>query len=51
MRKAKHRIEVIPSSGNVFADLGLPSAEEKQTKARLAFAINEITARRGSHRL
>ena len=33
---------VIRSSGNVFADLGLPNAEEKQTKVRLAVAINEI---------
>jgi predicted XRE-type DNA-binding protein len=30
------------SSGNVFADLGLPNAEEKQTKVRLAVAINQI---------
>ncbi len=42
MGKVKNRIEIVPSSGNVFADLGLPSAEERQTKARLAFAINEI---------
>ena len=33
---------IVPSSGNVFADLGLPNAEEKQTKARLAAAINRI---------
>ena len=33
---------VVPSSGNVFADLGLPDAEEKQTKVRLAVAINQI---------
>ena len=30
------------SSGNVFADLRLPNAEEKQTKVRLAVAINRI---------
>ena len=47
MGKAKNKIEVIPSSGNVFADLGLPNAEEKQTKARLAFAINEIIRTQG----
>jgi predicted XRE-type DNA-binding protein len=41
-RKTKPRI--IPSSGNVFADLRLPNAEEKQTKARLAVAINQIVA-------
>ena len=33
---------VVPSSGNVFADLGLREAEEKQTKVRLAVAINQI---------
>src|ERR1700752_773166 len=42
MGKTGNRIAVVPSSGNVFADLRLPNAEEKQTKARLAFAINEI---------
>jgi predicted XRE-type DNA-binding protein len=33
---------VIPGSGNVFADLGLRDAEEKQTRVRLAVAINQI---------
>ena len=33
---------VVPSSGNVFADLGVPDANEKQTRVRLAVAINEI---------
>jgi predicted XRE-type DNA-binding protein len=42
MGRARNRIEVTPSSGNVFADLGLSNAEEKQTKVRLALAINEI---------
>ena len=40
MRRPKRGIT--PSSGNVFADLRLPNAEEKQTKARLAVAINQI---------
>ncbi|HTQ86186.1 MAG TPA: helix-turn-helix transcriptional regulator [Candidatus Binatia bacterium] len=31
-----------PSSGNVFADLGLPNAEEEQTKVRLAVSIHRI---------
>lgn len=34
------RIEA--SSGNVFADLGLPDATELDTKARLAVEINRI---------
>jgi predicted XRE-type DNA-binding protein len=33
---------VVQSSGNVFADLGLQNADEKQTKVRLAVAINQI---------
>ena len=31
-------------SGNVFADLGFPDAEERQTKLRLAYALNAIVA-------
>ncbi|MGA9669326.1 MAG: helix-turn-helix transcriptional regulator [Terracidiphilus sp.] len=34
--------QVIRSSGNVFADLGLPDAAELQTKARLCAALNRI---------
>jgi len=33
-------------TGNVFADLGYPDAEERQTKLRLAHAINAVIARR-----
>jgi predicted XRE-type DNA-binding protein len=33
---------IVRSSGNVFADLGLPNAEEEKTKVRLAFEINQI---------
>jgi hypothetical protein len=33
-------------SGNVFADLGYADAEERQTKLRLAHAINGVIARR-----
>ena len=47
MAKKKDKPDVLPSSGNVFADLGLPNAEEKQTKVRLAFEINHIIA--GQH--
>jgi predicted XRE-type DNA-binding protein len=42
MAKPKDKPRVVASSGNVFADLGRPNAEEKQTKVRLAVAINEI---------
>jgi predicted XRE-type DNA-binding protein len=33
---------IVRSSGNVFADLGLRDADEKQTKVRLAVAIQQI---------
>jgi len=33
-------------TGNVFADLGYADAEERQTKLRLAHAINDIIGRR-----
>jgi predicted XRE-type DNA-binding protein len=36
---------VVQSSGNVFADLGLPDAAELQTKARLCAALNRIVER------
>jgi predicted XRE-type DNA-binding protein len=40
-------IKIEPSSGNVFADLGLPDAAELDTKVRLAVAINrELKSRR-----
>ena len=38
---------VIPSSGNVFADMGLPDAAELDTKARLGAAIRRVVERRG----
>jgi predicted XRE-type DNA-binding protein len=37
--------QVIRSSGNVFADLGLPDAAELQTKARLCAALIRIVER------
>src|SRR5258706_13955642 len=42
MPERKTKSEVVPSSGNVFADLGVTNPEEKQTKVRLAVAINQI---------
>jgi predicted XRE-type DNA-binding protein len=33
-------------TGNVFADLGYADTEERQTKLRLAVAINDVLARR-----
>jgi len=34
--------DIIRGAGNVFADLGLPDANERQTKTRLALALNRI---------
>lgn len=34
--------DITRGSGNVFADLGLPDAEELQTKLRLAYALNAV---------
>ena len=46
-KRAAKRIHIEPSSGNVFADLGLPDAAELDTKVRLAVEINRlITAQR-----
>ncbi|HEY1529142.1 MAG TPA: helix-turn-helix transcriptional regulator [Candidatus Angelobacter sp.] len=38
----KSKTSITPSSENVFADLQLPEAEEKQTKVGLAVTINQI---------
>lgn len=37
-----NKTEITPSSGNVFADLQLADADEKQTKVRMAVTINQI---------
>jgi predicted XRE-type DNA-binding protein len=34
-------------TGNVFADLGLPDARDRQTKTRLALALNHIIKDQG----
>jgi predicted XRE-type DNA-binding protein len=44
-KKAKIRIE--RGSGNVFADLGLPNAEQELLKARLTLQIYHLIKRRG----
>ena len=45
-RAAKEDIAVTPSSGNVFADLGLPEPEEELTKAQLASQLRQALRRR-----
>ena|ERR1035437_5707592 len=44
---AKLSEKIVRSSGNVFADLGFADAGERQTKVRLAMAINDVLERRG----
>lgn len=39
--------KITRGSSNVFADLGFADAEERQTKLRLAFAINAILEEQG----
>lgn len=34
--------QIVRGTGNVFANLGYPDAEERQTKLRLALALNTI---------
>lgn len=43
---ARRSSEVVASSGDVFADLGLKVADEKRTKVQLAVAINHIIKKR-----
>lgn len=38
--------DIIEGTGNVFADLGLPDATGRQTKTRLAMAVNGIVKER-----
>lgn len=38
--------EIARGTANIFADLGYPDAEERQTKLRLAYAINQIVEER-----
>jgi predicted XRE-type DNA-binding protein len=45
VKKREAGIKVTPSSGNVFADLGLPEAEEELTKAQLASHIRQAIKR------
>ena len=39
--------EIIMGTGNVFANLGLPDPAERQTRTRLAMALNRLIKERG----
>jgi predicted XRE-type DNA-binding protein len=45
VKKREAKIPVTASSGNVFADLGLPEPEEELTKAQLASHIRQAIER------
>ncbi len=42
----KHKIEVQEGSGNVFADLGLPNAEERLLKANIVAELHRLIKQR-----
>ncbi len=46
-RKTAKKTNVTESSGNVFADLGLPNADQELMKARLTLQIYRIIQNRG----
>src|SRR4029434_5032589 len=46
-KRAEGKEPVTRGTGNVFADLGFPDAHERQSRLRLAFALNqELEARK-----
>ena len=45
-RNREEQLKVTPSSGNVFADIGLPDPEEELTRAQLATLISRTIRRR-----
>ena len=47
MKRGTQRVGVEEGSGNVFADLGLPHAEQELLKARLTLQIYKIITARG----
>lgn len=46
-KKDARSIRITESSGNVFADLGLPNAEQELVKAQLTLQIYRIIKQRG----
>lgn len=46
VEKAGRKRTVTHGTPNVFNDLGFPDAAERQTKLRLAYALNQVLVRR-----
>ncbi|HXU31374.1 MAG TPA: helix-turn-helix transcriptional regulator [Thermoanaerobaculia bacterium] len=45
-RSAEPQEPITRGTGNVFADLGFPDADERQAKLRLAYALNQVLEER-----
>ena len=45
--KGKNKIKVTLSSGNIFADMGLPNPEERLLKVKLARLVNNAIEKKG----
>src|SRR5215218_10391187 len=45
--KSTKKVNVTSSGGNVFADLGLPEAEDRLLKAQLALKIQQLIDQKG----
>src|SRR5215213_11593667 len=45
--KSTKKVNVTPSGGNVFTDLGLPKAEDHLLKAQLALKIQQLIEQKG----
>jgi len=45
-RRTRKSADITRGTSNVFADLGFPDAEERQTKLRLAHALNQVIEKR-----
>lgn len=45
MAEKENKLEITKSSGNVFADIGLPNPDKYLAKAELAREINQIIAK------
>ena len=46
-KKVKSKIKVMPSSGNVYDDMGLVNPEERLLKAKLARLVNKAIESKG----
>jgi predicted XRE-type DNA-binding protein len=47
MKRKRTRIAAVKGSGNVFADLGLPHADQELFKAKLTLRIYRLVKKRG----